>query len=142
VTSVGTNGPRPEPPKPETLKQVETPEAPSKVDPTLTALQDLKKMLRGVTDRLADLEDAVAESTEGIVQLKKSLRMMGKAVATRKDLKKLKKILDQLEVVEVGDEVYEEGGPSPLEETSRVEHGAGGRQEPPGPGGHGPKEQD
>lgn len=65
-------------------------------------------------DRIAELEDSMSEVLEILDGMKKSLARLEDKVATKKQVKKLKKVLDQLDVIEVGpeDAPSPEGSPS------------------------------
>ena len=66
--------------------------------------EPLRHALRILADRIGDLEALVRESNEELAKVRKQLGELKTVVAKKKQLKKLKKVLDQLEVIEVGEE--------------------------------------
>jgi hypothetical protein len=66
--------------------------------------QAIVRAIGVLAERIGDLEDAVAEAVEEIGKLRKTMGDLRGSVATKKQVKKLKKVLDQLEVIEVGDD--------------------------------------
>lgn len=67
-----------------------------------TDLRPVLNVLEKLAERLGDLEDAVAEAVEELEKTRRAISDLKKSAATKKQVKKLKKALDQLEVIEVG----------------------------------------
>lgn len=65
---------------------------------------DTAHALGVLSHKIADLEDVLAEAVEELAKVRKAVVALEKRSATKKQIKKLKKVLDQLEVVEVGAE--------------------------------------
>ncbi len=75
----------------------------------------VRHALKVLADRIGDLEVLLRESNDELGKMRKQLAELKTVVAKKKHLKKLKKVLDQLEVVEVGEDAPENGeisGPS------------------------------
>jgi hypothetical protein len=68
----------------------------SKLDAALSALVALD-------ERLAQLERVQHETVEALDRVRKAVREVDAEMARRGDVKKLKKVLDQLEVVEIAE---------------------------------------
>jgi hypothetical protein len=79
------------------------PASPAPAQPAVADNQAIVRALGVLADRIGDLEDAVAEAVEELGKVRKTVSNLKDEVATKKQVKKLKKILDQLEVIEVGD---------------------------------------
>ncbi|MCK6544606.1 hypothetical protein L6R52_01955 [Myxococcota bacterium] len=67
-------------------------------------VQEVLRAVSALTQRIAELEDAVAEAAEEIGKVRKAVSDLKHSAASKKQVKKLKKVLDQLEVIEVGPE--------------------------------------
>jgi hypothetical protein len=66
--------------------------------------------LKVLADRISDLEALVQESIGETQKLRKAFSELRSVVAKKKHLKKLKKVLDQLEVIEVGEDAPTQKG--------------------------------
>ncbi len=84
--------------KPEAVRGEDAP------DPQQTLLYEILAAVKTLQDRVADLEDAVAETVEGQEKLGRQLKDLKRSLVGRKQLKKLKKVLDQFEGFDVGPE--------------------------------------
>ncbi|MEQ9503429.1 MAG: hypothetical protein RIT81_41595 [Deltaproteobacteria bacterium] len=60
--------------------------------------------LKGIDQRLGRVERSLGEHTEMLSKLRTVVDRLEGAMATKKQMKKLKKVLDQLDVIEIPDD--------------------------------------
>lgn len=75
-------------------------ELPSTDRSLIAALEILTRM----NERLEEIEDAIAEVNEAVGKVRKQVDGLEKVVAKKKQVKKIVKVLDQLEVLEEDDD--------------------------------------
>lgn len=73
----------------------------------VTALTRVLDSLEGIDKRLGRVERAVGEHTEMLSKLRTVVHRLEGEMATKKQMKKLKKVLDQLDVIEIPDDAPE-----------------------------------
>lgn len=83
------------------------PEGVSQVGPARSgdpALEEALELLRSLHKKVGRLEKRLEAQNEGIDAVREAVADLSKVVAKKKHLKRLKKVLDQLEVVELADD--------------------------------------
>ena len=84
---------------------------PAGADGQTTAIRELSGLVAKLLDRMSEVEDAVAESSEEIGAMRKELGVLSKSAVKKKHLrafdrvsKKINALLDRIEVIEDNDE--------------------------------------
>ena len=66
------------------------------------AIREILELVRGLAEHLQGLEQALAATTEELAELRRLVKKLDAKVARAKQVKRIKKFLDQVELVDVG----------------------------------------